>query len=89
MMRRHKLDHGAELERIEAILNEAQASVRAGVGINVEPLAQDIARLCDALVALPAGGGKQYLTRLGDLVAGLDDLKALLEKSTEGPAGKR
>jgi len=88
-MRRPRLDHGAELDRIEAALSESQAAAKAGIRLNVEPLAQDIARLCDELVALPAAGGKQYLPRLGDLVAGLDELRALLESAAEGQSGKR
>lgn len=88
MTRRTAPDHAAELDRIEAALAEAQASARARVALDVEPLAQDVARLCDELVALPAQAGRRYLQRLGDLVAGLDDLRGLLERSAEGRAGK-
>jgi hypothetical protein len=89
MSRAPRPDPADELDRIESALAEAVASTKAKIAVDVEPLAQDIARICDALIALPQGGGKRYLTRLGDLVAGLDDLRAQLEASAEAPRGPR
>jgi hypothetical protein len=89
MSRAPRPDPADELDRIESALAEAAAAAKAKIAIDVEPLAQDIARLCDALIALPEGGGKRYLTRLGDLVAGLDELRASLEASAEAPRGSR
>ena len=43
-------DPKGELDRIESALAEAIAAAKAKISINIEPLAQDIARLCDALV---------------------------------------
>ena len=89
MSRAPRPDPANELDRIEGALAEAVASTKANIAVDLEPLAQDIARICDALIALPQGGGKRYLTRLGDLVAGLDELRAQLEASAEEPGGKR